>query len=206
MSSHARFALAAGACALLAAWLTFGYAGRAERRDGPRVAVLVAPAGLKAGAVIDETGAAALEIRAVPKRFAPPDAIADAVDVIGARSLAPVAAGGFVTRSLLAGGTDAQPGFKLRSGERALTVEVIVSPSGETLAAGDRVDLYASGFGGDQRTTELIAGAEVLAAEEASQPSRMRATLRLADAQVASVIRADVFARELRAVVARADR
>lgn len=200
MSAHVRFAIAAAVCAIAAAWLTFGYAGRAEKRDGPSVSVLVAPGGLEAGAAIDEAAAAALTTREVPARFAPPDAIGDPVDAVGAHVLAPVAAGGFVTRSVLSGGADGQSGYKLRASERALTVEVIVSPQGSTLAAGDRVDLFASGFGGDQRTTELITGAEVLSAEDSAQSSRTRATVRLADSQVAAVIRADVFAHELRAV------
>lgn len=195
-----RFALAALACALVAAWLTFSYAGRADSRDGPRVAALVATEGLKAGTVITAQSASAIEVRDVPARFAPPDALASPEDAIGARTLAAVAPGGYVVRSLLAGGADDAPAYRLRAGERALTVEVAVSPAGEVLAAGDRVDLYASGFGGDQHTDELISGAEVVAAEEA-EGARTRATLRLAAGQVAAVIRADVFAHELRAVV-----
>jgi Flp pilus assembly protein CpaB len=199
MSRHARFAVAAGACALIAAWLTFSYAGGAGDRDGPRVDVLVAPAGLKAGASVDAAAAAAMQVREVPARFAPPDALASPEDAIGTRALAGVVPGGYVVRSLLSGGSESRSAYRLRAAERAVTVEVAVSPAGTALSAGDRVDLFASGFGGDQHTDELIAGAEVLTAED-GEGSRTRATLRLAATQVASVIRADVFAHELRAV------
>lgn len=199
MSAHARFGLAAAICALAAASLTFGYSGRSERAGGPPISVVVAPQGLKAGEAIDEASAA-LATRRIPSGYAPPDALTDPVEAAGARVVAPVAAGGYVTQSVLGGG-DSGGAFKLRAGERALTVDAVVSPSGSTLEAGDRIDLFASGFGGDQRTTELISGAEVLAAEEGAQAGRARATLRLLSSQVAPVIRADVFAHELRAVV-----
>lgn len=200
MSSHARLALAAAACALLAGWLTFNYAAKADRRDGPRVTVLVAARELKAGSAVDEAVAGALESRSVPARFAPPDALTDPADAIGARVVGDLAAGSYVTRSALAGGSADAPAFRLRTGERAVTVDVTVSPAGSLLAAGDRVDLFASGFGGDEHTTELLDGAEVLQADESGDSGRSRATLRLAAAQVAPVIRADVFAHELRAV------
>ena len=134
-------------------------------------------------------------------RFAPPDALSDPTEAIGERLQAPVPAGGFVTRSLLSGADSAPERFKLRPSERAITVDAVISPTGEQLRTGDRVDLYASGFGGDQRTVALISGAEVLAAEDSAAAGRARATLRLARDQVAGVVRADVFAHELRAVV-----
>jgi hypothetical protein len=102
---------------------------------------------------------------------------------------------------MLGGGGQTESRFKLRPAERALTVDVVVSPTGQTHAAGNRIDLYASGFGGDQRTETLIAGAEVLAVAEGPQADRARATVRLASTQVAAVVRADVFAHELRAVL-----
>ncbi|MGK2878112.1 MAG: hypothetical protein ACSLFF_05995 [Solirubrobacterales bacterium] len=199
MSRANRFALAAVGCALLAGWLSFSYTGGAVRDDGPMRAVLVAETPLEQGMKLVAEGA--LATRSVPARFAPPDALGDPSEAIGEHLQAAVPVGGFVTRSMLSGGDAAAPRFKLRAAERAITVDAIVSPSGESLAAGDRVDLYASGFGGDQRTTTLISGAEVLAAEEGAAAGRMRATVRLSRDQVAAVVRADVFAHELRAVL-----
>lgn len=161
--------------------------------------MLVAAAPFERGA---ELGAdAQLALRAVPDRFVPPDALSDPAEAIGERLQAAIPAGAFVTRSILSGADESAGRFKLRRTERAITVEAVVSPVGEVLSAGDRVDLLASGFGGDQSTLSLIAGAEVLDVAEGSAAGRARPTLRLASDQVAAVVRADVFAHELRAVV-----
>lgn len=199
MSRAARFAVAAAVCALLAGWLTLDYTGRAKQQSGPMRSVLVAAAPFERGT---ELGAETqLSLRVVPVRFAPPDALSDPADAIGERLQTAIPAGAFVTRSILSG-SDASPGrFKLRRSERAISVEAVVSPLGERLSAGDRVDLFASGFGGDQSTVALISGAEVLDVADGSAAGRARPTLRLASDQVAAVVRADVFAHELRAVV-----
>jgi Flp pilus assembly protein CpaB len=161
--------------------------------------VLVAGAPLEPGA---EVGAQTrLSLRRVPAHFAPPDALSDPADAIGERLQIALPAGAFLTRSLLSSGEQTESRFKLRRAERALTVDVVVSPIGQSLAPGNRIDLYASGFGGDQRTEEIVVGAEVLAVAEGSEPDRARPTIRLAGSQVAAVVRADVFAHELRAVM-----
>lgn len=161
--------------------------------------VLVAAAPLERGAELGE--GAQLVLRAVPDRFAPPDAVSDPADALGERLETAIPAGAFVTRSILGGAAESTGRFKLRRTERAITVEAVISPGGETLSAGDRVDLLASGFGGDQSTVSLISGAEVLDVAEGSAEGRARPTLRLASDQVVAVVRADVFARELRAVL-----
>lgn len=204
MSRAARFAVAAAVCALLAGWLTLDYTGRANRQSGPMRSVLVAAAPFERGA---ELGAdAELAIRSVPDRFVPPDALSDPADAIGERLQAAIPAGAFVTRSILSAAGEPDSRFKLRSSERAISVEAVVSPAGAMLSAGDQIDLLASGFGGDQRTVALIDGAEVLDVAEGSAAGRARPTLRLASDQVAAVVRADVFAHELRAVVRPAGR
>jgi hypothetical protein len=112
-----------------------------------------------------------------------------------------VSAGAYLTRGVLSGGEQPEGRFKLRANERALSVDVVVAPAGEQLSAGDRIDLYASGYGGNQRTEALISGAEVLDSNAGTQQDRARATIRLSSDQVAAVVRADVFAHELRAVL-----
>jgi pilus assembly protein CpaB len=199
VSRSARFAIAAVVCALLAGWLTLDYTGRAKQSTGPLGSVVVASGPLERGEQLGPE--AQLGLRRVPLRFAPPDALSDPAEAIGERLLVAIPTGGFITRSALSGANATDDRFKLRAGERALTVDVVVSPTGETLAAGDRVDLFASGFGGDQQTVALIAGAEVLDVAEGGAPERERPTLRLAGSQVAAVVRADVFAHELRAVL-----
>jgi Flp pilus assembly protein CpaB len=186
-------------CALLAGWLTLDYTSRAKQQAGPMRSVLIAAAPFQRGA---ELGAdAQLALRAIPERFAPPDALNDPADAIGGRLQTAIPAGAFVTRSVLSGADELPGRFKLRRSERAISVEAVVSPLGETLSTGDRVDLLASGFGGDQSTVSLISGAEVLDVADGSAAGRARPTLRLAGDQVAAVVRADVFAHELRAVV-----
>lgn len=161
--------------------------------------VLVAAAPFERGT---ELGAdAQLALRSVPERFAPPDVLGDPADAIGERLQTAIPAGAFVTRSILSGADEPAGRFKLRRSERAISVDAVVSPIGEMISAGDRVDLLASGFGGDQSTVALIAGAEVLDVVEGSAAGRARPTLRLANDQVAAVVRADVFAHELRAVL-----
>ncbi|MFT4048666.1 MAG: SAF domain-containing protein [Solirubrobacterales bacterium] len=200
MSPQARTLAAAGICAALAGWLTFSYTGRAARGDGPATAVVVTTRAVSAGDRFDDAALATLAVRLLPRRFAPAGALGDPAEAAGTRAIADLPAGSYVTAALLAGTDSSSRAAKLRPGERALTVDVLVSPAGDQLAAGDRVDLFASGFGGGQATNEVLAGAEVLAAQEGAQ-GRSFATLRLAAAQVGPVIRADVFARELRAVV-----
>lgn len=199
MSRAARFAVAAAACALLAAWLTLDYTGRAAQKSGPTQNVLVASVPIERGA---EIGAGEqLAVRSMPTRFAPPDALAEPADAIGERMRVSLPAGAFVTRSALSGGEQHAGRFKLRVRERALTVDVVVSPYGQPLTAGDRIDLFASGYGGDQSTEALMAGAEVLDVAEGPAPDRQRPTIRITGDQVAAVVRADVFAHELRAVL-----
>lgn len=199
MTRAARFAIAALACALLAGWLTFDYTSRAEQKSGPLQAVLTTQTALERGSEL--SAQSQLAIREVPARFAPPDALSDPSDALGERLQAAIPAGAFITRSILSGGESAAGRYKLRGSERALTIDVVVSPAGELLSAGNRIDLFASGFGGDQRTEAVLSGAEVLDVSEGPAAGRARPTIRLASAQVPAVVRADVFAHEFRAVV-----
>jgi pilus assembly protein CpaB len=196
VSRATRFALAAVACAVLAGWLAFDYTSSAGKRAGPVRQVLVSPIAVKHGARI--SAGAPLSIRNVPARFAPPDVLSDPADAIGRRPAIDIPPGAFLTRSAMGGGGAAAGRFRLRAAERAVSVDVVVSPEQELLSAGNRVDLYASGFGGEQRTELLISRADVLEVADGGSAGHQRATLRLAAGQVAAVVRADVFARELR--------
>lgn len=197
-SSERRTLAAAIVCALLAGALTFAYTGRADRAATTTTPVLISGAPISAGQTFDQRAVQAARVQRVPTGLRPPDALADSIDLAGARATVDLPSGTLLTRSLV---TDSAAGsrFRLRSAERAVSVDVVVAAN-EQLPAGSRVDLYASGFGGNQRTAQLIAAAEVLAAEDRQSPSAKRLTLRLSSAQVAAVVRGDVFARELRAV------
>jgi pilus assembly protein CpaB len=172
---------------------------------GPAVPVLVAARDLRAGARVAGSG---LAVRRVPARFVPPDALASASGVVGARPSVPVAAGSYLTAGVFErSNREHSGGGGVGRGERAVTVEV----SGASgLAAGVSVDVLVStesGAGG--RTEMALAGAELLRLEpgasgaapaEAAAPSgpTALATLRVTLRQAVYLTAADNFAREIR--------
>src|SRR5205085_278151 len=89
-ASRRRRAAAMLALALLCGWLATsevdGRARRIEARVGPLVQVVVARTPLRAGARLDPTHTrGVLEVREVPARFAPPDALASPDEAGGSR-------------------------------------------------------------------------------------------------------------------------
>lgn len=199
MSRSARLTAAAVCCALLAGWLTYRYTGSVAP-DPASATVVVTSRELAAGSRISEAQMTALAVRRIPRTYLPTGAITDPAEAAGRRVALALPAGSYLTDAALTGGGALGRAGRLRAGERALTVDTVVAPAADELAAGDRVDLFASGIGGGQATDELITGAELLGIEPGADSGRARATLRLSAEQVSAVIRADVFARELRAV------
>jgi pilus assembly protein CpaB len=184
---------------------------RAADRLGPEVEVLVAARDIRAGGRIARD---AVGVRLVPARFVPPDALPSADGVIGARTATALAAGGYVTTSLLDGG-EKRDDIGLRRGERTVTVEVTGGTTLAGLQPGSRVDVLVStetGAGGG-RTTMALAGAELLRVEagasgsyEGADPasgagaagSTTLAGLRVSLDQAIYLTAADNFAREIR--------
>ena len=184
---------------------------RAAERLGPEVQVLVAARDIRAGGRIARD---AVGVRLVPARFVPPDALPSADGVIGARTAVAVAAGGYVTASLLDGGEKAGD-TGLRRGERTVTVGVAAGNALAGLQPGSRVDVLVStetGAGGG-RTTMALAAAELLRVEagasgsyEGADPAggtgsagpTALASLRVSLAQAIYLTAADNFAREIR--------
>lgn len=126
---------------------------------GQAVPVLVAARDLPAGARVSIR---ALAVRRVPARFVPPDALASAAGVAGARPAVPVAAGSYLTAGVFKGSNgEHRGGGGVGRGERAVTVEV---SGAARMATGARVDVLVStesGTGGG-RTLMALAGAELL--------------------------------------------
>lgn len=203
MTQHRRLLVAALLLAVASLVLALRSPARSGEYPGPRVPVVVTGDALAAGLRIDERATTALRVAQMPEEFAPPDAVGDPAELVGARLRVELPAGAAITQSSISapGGGG---GYRLRRGERAVSVQAKVSPAGREAAVGDQVDLFASGVGGSQQTLSLISGAEVLAVDEAAAAGKTELTLRLASAQVGPVVRADVFARELRAVLAKA--
>lgn len=191
-------AIAAG---VLAVWLVQQQIDRAAARGGPPVTVLVATEPIAAGTVISgDPTTDRIGERSIPRDFAPVDAISSWEELTGATLSSNVAAGAFLTDSILANSSSGTK-LQLRKGERAVSVGARAAPDGTVLVAGDRVDLIASGFDGAPTSELVLSGAQVLSASESGERAgTQRLTLRIAASQSSAIVRADVFARELRAI------
>lgn len=185
---------------VLAAWLVQREVAAATAGAGAPIDVLVATAPIEKGRRIDADTASELATTVeIPAKYAPPDALSDAAEVAGLRAETNIPVGGYLTNGAFSDAAS-RGAYELRRGERAVSIEVSTTPDGAEPAPGSVVDLVASGIGGAPESRVLIAGAEVLAASSVTNVTT-RLTVRLAVAQVPAVVRADVFAREVRAVV-----
>lgn len=186
-----------------------------EERTGAPVPVVVAREDIAAG---EPVPAAGLELREVPARFVPPDALADPVEAAGLRLAVALPRGAYVTAGALESdpaGEEA-PGPALRRGERA--VEIAVAGTGGPAGGaepGARVDVLVTteGRAGAGRTyvaledVELLdlregtgAGPDATAAEGPGVAAAL-ATLRVTPSQAVFLTAAGSFARELRLLV-----
>lgn len=223
-----RSAVVAVAAALIAgvaaAMLVSGYTRSVERRDGERVPVAIAAAALARGEPLTvEALESAVTTRMVPRSFAAAGAFVSADEIAGMRPVADLPPGTQLTPGLFAS-PGAGAGFKLRRGERAVTVAARFSPDGVESAPGATVDLLAAGVGGGTGVETVVAGAEILAITDGagggggesdyggqassqgeSPPGARRGgsrlTLRVSESQAAALVRADAFAEDLRAVL-----
>jgi pilus assembly protein CpaB len=178
----------------------------AAAQTGPAVPVLVAARDLAVGARLSST---ALAVRQVPARFVPPDALASAAGVVGARPAVPVAEGSYLTAGLFEGSDSEHSGSGgVGRGWRAVVVEVSGAAG---LVAGARVDVLVSTESGAAggRTLVALAGAALLRLEPgasgavapdgaASGAPTALATLRVTLRQAVYLTAADNFAREIR--------
>ena len=179
-----------------------------EARVGPLVPVLVAARELPADARLVR---GSVSLRRVPARFVPPDALGSAADVVGARTAAAVAAGGYLTAGhLRASRPSGAPRGALGPGERA--VEIQVAGGGLAGAApGSRVDVVVSteaGAGGPTgHSFVALADVELLGLGQATgaafgdseEPApAVLATLRVTTRQAIYLTAADNFGREIR--------
>src|SRR3954471_1835012 len=105
MSRRARalaFFLAALIAAAAAAAVANGYGDSVVRGYGELRPVLVASSDLPAGEAIDPAAAAAkLEVRRVPVRFAPPEALTQPAETLGLVPAAPIPAGSYLLAAQL---------------------------------------------------------------------------------------------------------
>jgi pilus assembly protein CpaB len=186
-----------------------------EARVGPLVPVVVATRDLPADSRLRR---GALALRRVPASYAPPDALAGAAGLAGARTAAAVAAGGYLTAGHLQGSgpSGGQRGAGLRRGERALDVAVSGRGALAGAAPGARVDVIVSTERSDGAGRTFVAledvellglsgGAETAGfspeAERGDAGATALATLRVTLRQAVYLTAAENFGRELRLLV-----
>jgi pilus assembly protein CpaB len=183
-----------------------------EARVGPLVPVVVAKRELPAD---EPLGRRDLALERVPARYVPPDAIGSPGGLAGARTAVPVAAGAYLTATLLQGSRAAGEGGPLRPGERALELAVGGGSALAGAAPGSRVDVLVTteSHAGAGRTFVALEDVELLAlgpaaegglaAEEvADAPAAAAlATLRVSLRQAVYLTAAESFGLEVRLLV-----
>lgn len=194
--------------AIAGAALAESYGAGAVRGYGPLRPVVVVEAGLAAGRTIGprEVGAA-LAVRRVPARFAPPGALAAPAEALGLAAKAPLPPGSYLLAAQLGPpGRKARP-RRLRGGRSP--VEIAVSGAGALLAAGPagagaRVDVVVTGEpagAGPGRTYVAAAGVPLLGLRPESEGpgpgASAAATLGLTRRQALRLIGAESFARRI---------
>lgn len=210
MTRRRRAAALLGLALLLGVLAASDVAGREaalRRQLGPTVQVVVVRAPLRAGQRISR---AALALREVPERYAPPGALRDPGAAVGQRAAVAIAPRTDLDETLLAvPAADAEPpGPVLRRGERAL--DLVAVAAADAVVAGARVDVLVTydGRAGAPGTTRLaLADVEVLAArappsadrpDDAAGLPRVLATLRVTVRQAVALTAAAAAAREVR--------
>jgi pilus assembly protein CpaB len=192
------------ALALVCGWIAAADVRSHERRVsaglGGYVTALVTRTDVKAGKRVDGGD---LELRRLPARFLPPDALRSSADAIGLRAAVAIPRGGYVTASALAapaGGADGSAA--LAPGERALDVTVSNTGAAELGGPGARVDvLVTTGRDGTRgRTSLALQDVQLLAVRQgAGQDSdKLVATLRVTVRQAVYLTAAQNFAQEVR--------
>jgi pilus assembly protein CpaB len=203
------------ACGGLAASRVQDRERQLDARIGPLVPVVVARSDLRSGTALRVER---LEVRRVPARFAPPDALASPDEAAGAPLAVPLAAGAYVTTAALARGREGgEPGGPVpRSGERALDVAVATGADLAGAAPGARVDVLITTEASEGRGRSYLAledvellgvrpAAEGVAANGSSAGAAARAgavaTLRVTVREAVLLTAAQSFAREIRLLV-----
>ncbi len=220
MSRRARalgFAAAAAACAGLAAVAAGGAAPPAETQFGELREVVVATEALPGRSRLrEEKLREALEVRRVPARFLPPDALTDPAQALGRTPATTIPPGSYLLGSQLrAPAGERAPPRRLGGGRRPVEIAVdapgslAAQPSGRRIV--DVVVTTEPGAGGAGRTYVAAEAVELLGlgtaagevgAEALPGPATgaWTATLALTRDQALRLIQAESFARGVRLI------
>lgn len=213
------FGAAAAVCAGLAASVTGGSQADLAVRYGDLREVVVAAESLPARRRLDhKTIAGTLELRRVPDRFIPPDALSDPAQALGRAPSAPIPAGGYLLGSQLRTPRRGTQG-ELDPAGAGQPVEISVEGAGALASRpggpGRRVDVVVTsepGPGGGAGRTyvaaervgllDLRTAGEFAAQDLAPGPATEAwiATLALTRAQALRLIHAESFARSVRLI------
>jgi pilus assembly protein CpaB len=178
-----------------------------RRQVGGAVPVVVVRTPLAPG---DRITRAALSIREVPERYAPPAALRDPEEATGRRLAVAVGPGSDLDPAMLAvpGRQVAPTGPALRHGDRAMDLVAVAAP--DAVVPGARVDVlvtYDGGAGAPGATRIALSDAEVLSVRPAAPAEgagpgaglpRVQAALRVGVRQAVGLAGAVSAAREVR--------
>jgi hypothetical protein len=210
----AGFAALAALCAVASASIATGYRDSVDAQLGEMRPVAVVTEALGRGDEIDRrTLARAVEIREVPERFAPPDALSEPAAAAGRRLLAAVPAGSYLVASVLrVPGPPHRDDPDLAGGLQP--IEITVTGAGALASLGDpagtRVDVVVAGepvTGGRARVRVAASAVRLIALAPASPEEATgeggdswNATLALHRGEALKLIEAENFAREIRLI------
>jgi pilus assembly protein CpaB len=207
MTRRRRAAVLAGLALVLAALAASDVArreGALRRRLGPPVPVLVARAALPAGRLLTP---AALAVRTVPRRFAPPDVYSRPEAVAGLHAAVPLRAGDFLVPGAVRAPAPARRGANAAPGPGQRIVDVAARAAPGQVSAGTRVDVLvtpASRDGGSGRTVVALHGVLVTATSRAPADAggdggpRVEASLLVTLHQALALATLQASAREIR--------
>ena len=220
MSRRARavgFALAALACAGLAAAVAGGYRDDVAAEYGPLRSVVVTVESLPARRALRPAAIRrALVARRVPERFAPADALTGPEEALGLAPRVAVPAGSYLVASQLAEPQSNRPPRPGRAGPGRAPVEIAVAGAGSLATAAAarrrRVDVLVTTEPGPGRgpgrtyvAAERVRLLDLRSGEGEVEapgpgPARWVATLALTRRQALLLIQAESFARQVRVI------
>lgn len=211
------FTILAVLCAIASASIASGYRDSVDEQLGELRTVVVVAEPLSPGRALTRRELErSLELREVPVRFAPPDALVDPGEAFGKKPFAPVPAGSYLLASQLRtpGAGDEPDAPQL--GSDLSPVEITVTGAGALAGVagspGTRVDVVVAGepvTGGRARVSVAAADVRLIALEPATPEEATsaggdswNATLALSRPEALKLIEAENFAREVRLIPA----
>lgn len=194
--------LAAAGAGILAVSLVGGYSSSVAESYGELRPVVVLTRGLAPGQVISpKVAAASFEIRQVPARFVPAEALGDPTRAVGLEPVGPMPAGSYLTGpGLMVPGSDRPKRRPLGHGRHA--VEISVAGAG-ALSGGGKVDVLVTTDNDRGGGRTLVAARRVplisigRTGQSEAGPGLTEVTLGLTRGEAIRLVDAQTFARRI---------